>query len=103
MRFPPRRASPEGQSFRSLGDETPSELRRKRDLAKRSGGDDSDDDYENVRDTKVMRQLMLTFITVSRWGFKSCAGPKALKISELLSTFYITDLQLLCYIRERYL
>lgn len=54
MCFSPRRASPEGQSFRSLGDETPSELRRKRDSAKHSRGDESDDDYENVRDTEVM-------------------------------------------------
>lgn len=59
--FPPRRASPDGQSFRSLGDETPTEFRRKRDSPKHSGGDDSDGDYENVRETEVMRQLMLTF------------------------------------------
>ncbi|XP_068601304.1 SH3 domain-binding protein 2 [Brachionichthys hirsutus] len=45
---PLQRASPEGQSFRSLGAETPAELRRKRDSA-RSGGGDSDDDYENVQ------------------------------------------------------
>uniref|UniRef100_A0A3B4XQ80 SH3 domain-binding protein 2 n=1 Tax=Seriola lalandi dorsalis TaxID=1841481 RepID=A0A3B4XQ80_SERLL len=42
----PFRASPEGQSFRSLGDETPSEFRGRRD--KRGGGDDSDEDYENL-------------------------------------------------------
>ncbi|XP_023281364.1 SH3 domain-binding protein 2 [Seriola lalandi dorsalis] len=42
-----QRASPEGQSFRSLGDETPSEFRGRRD--KRGGGDDSDEDYENVQ------------------------------------------------------
>ncbi|XP_070780544.1 SH3 domain-binding protein 2 isoform X2 [Enoplosus armatus] len=46
---PLQRASPEGQSFRSLGGETPSEFRRKRDPAKHSGGDESDDDYENVQ------------------------------------------------------
>ncbi|XP_034458542.1 SH3 domain-binding protein 2 isoform X2 [Hippoglossus hippoglossus] len=40
-------ASPEGQSFRSSGDETPSEFRWKADPVK--GGDDSDDDYENVQ------------------------------------------------------
>nr|XP_046231556.1 SH3 domain-binding protein 2 isoform X2 [Scatophagus argus] len=42
-------ASPEGQSFRSLGDESPTEIRRKRDLVKHSGGDESDEDYENVQ------------------------------------------------------
>ncbi|XP_070844408.1 SH3 domain-binding protein 2 [Chaetodon trifascialis] len=44
---PLQRASPDGQSFRSLGDETPAEFRRKRD--KHSRGDESDDDYENVQ------------------------------------------------------
>ncbi|XP_062269439.1 SH3 domain-binding protein 2 isoform X1 [Platichthys flesus] len=42
-----QRASPEGQSFRSSGDETPSEFRWKRDPGK--DDDDSDDDYENVQ------------------------------------------------------
>ncbi|XP_041816127.1 SH3 domain-binding protein 2 isoform X2 [Chelmon rostratus] len=42
-------ASPDGQSFRSLGDETPADFRRKRDTAKHSGRDESDDDYENVQ------------------------------------------------------
>ncbi|KAM4527291.1 SH3 domain-binding protein 2 isoform 2-T2 [Odontesthes bonariensis] len=47
----PLQASPDGQSFRSLGDESPPEYRRKRDLAKHGGGegDDSDDDYKNVQ------------------------------------------------------
>lgn len=44
---PLQRASPEGQSFRSLGDETPGDFRRKRD--KHSREDESDDDYENVQ------------------------------------------------------
>ncbi|XP_028274473.1 SH3 domain-binding protein 2 isoform X2 [Parambassis ranga] len=45
-----QRASPEGQSFRSLGGEMPAGLRMKQDLSKHSvGGDDSDDDYENVQ------------------------------------------------------
>ncbi|KAM7369347.1 hypothetical protein PAMP_013621 [Pampus punctatissimus] len=46
--IPFQRASPDGQSFRSLNDETPAEFRRKRELAKHSG-EDSDDDYENVQ------------------------------------------------------
>lgn len=46
---PLQRASPDGQSFRSLGDETPAEFRRKKDAMKPSGGDNSDDDYENVQ------------------------------------------------------
>uniref|UniRef100_A0A3Q3WU19 PH domain-containing protein n=1 Tax=Mola mola TaxID=94237 RepID=A0A3Q3WU19_MOLML len=45
---PPPRASPEGQSFRLLGEETPSDLRRKRDSTKHGGGGESDDDYENL-------------------------------------------------------
>lgn len=55
MCYPSRRASPDGQSFRSLGDETPAEFRRKQDSGKHSGGHDSDDDddYENVRYTEV--------------------------------------------------
>lgn len=44
---PLQRASPDGQSFRSLGDETPGDFRKKRD--KCGGGDDSDEDYENVQ------------------------------------------------------
>ncbi|XP_069016986.1 SH3 domain-binding protein 2 isoform X1 [Embiotoca jacksoni] len=46
-----QRASPDGQSFRSLGDETPErEFRRKQDSSKSSGGDDDiDDDYVNVQ------------------------------------------------------
>ncbi|KAM7393277.1 hypothetical protein PAMA_008095 [Pampus argenteus] len=47
--IPIQRASPDGQSFRSLNDETPAEFRRKRELAKGSGEEDSDDDYENVQ------------------------------------------------------
>ncbi|XP_042250387.1 SH3 domain-binding protein 2 isoform X1 [Thunnus maccoyii] len=46
---PFQRASPDGQSFRSLSDETPTEFRRKRESAKHGGGEDSDDDYENVQ------------------------------------------------------
>ncbi|XP_036973646.1 SH3 domain-binding protein 2 isoform X2 [Acanthopagrus latus] len=45
----PLQASPDGQSFRSLGDETPADFRRKRDSSKRSEEGDSDDDYENVQ------------------------------------------------------
>ncbi|KAL6097169.1 sh3bp2 [Pungitius sinensis] len=45
---PLQRASPDGQSFRSLGDETPSESRWKPDSKKRGGGEESDDDYEDV-------------------------------------------------------
>ncbi|KAA8584645.1 hypothetical protein FQN60_008430, partial [Etheostoma spectabile] len=45
---PLQRASPDGQSFRSLGDETPTEFRMKRD-SKPSGGYESDDDYENMQ------------------------------------------------------
>ncbi|XP_040914452.1 SH3 domain-binding protein 2 isoform X1 [Toxotes jaculatrix] len=44
-----QRASPEGQSFRSLGDETLSDFRRKRDSAIHGGGHESDDDYENMQ------------------------------------------------------
>ncbi|XP_022072479.2 SH3 domain-binding protein 2 isoform X3 [Acanthochromis polyacanthus] len=44
---PLQRASPDGQSFRSLGDET--EFRRKKDAIKPGGGDNSDEDYENVQ------------------------------------------------------
>lgn len=43
-----QRASPDGQSFRSLGDETPTEFRRKRESPKHGAGDESDEDYENV-------------------------------------------------------
>ncbi|XP_028318688.1 SH3 domain-binding protein 2 isoform X2 [Gouania willdenowi] len=43
-----QRASPDGQSFRSLEDVTPTEFRRKRDLDRLGGGDDSDEDYENM-------------------------------------------------------
>ncbi|GAA6233984.1 SH3 domain-binding protein 2 isoform X1 [Lates japonicus] len=46
---PFQRASPEGQSFRSIGEEVPLEYRKKRNLSKPGGGDDSDDDYENVQ------------------------------------------------------
>ncbi|RVE65421.1 hypothetical protein OJAV_G00116420 [Oryzias javanicus] len=47
---PFQRASPEGQSFRSQGNETPPDLMRERDWKKPGGeGDDSDDDYENVQ------------------------------------------------------
>lgn len=53
--FPPRRASPDGQSFRSLGEETPADFRRKRD--KRSEDGDSDDDYENVREPDVTQSI----------------------------------------------
>uniref|UniRef100_UPI0037E70D1D SH3 domain-binding protein 2 isoform X2 n=1 Tax=Semicossyphus pulcher TaxID=241346 RepID=UPI0037E70D1D len=45
----PFQASPDGQSFRSLGEETSTESRKKRDSPKRGGGDDSDEDYENVQ------------------------------------------------------
>ncbi|KAI9519223.1 hypothetical protein NQZ68_030755, partial [Dissostichus eleginoides] len=44
-----QRASPDGQSFRSSGDEAPSEFRRKLGSSKHSGGCESDDDYENVQ------------------------------------------------------
>ncbi|XP_051268148.1 SH3 domain-binding protein 2 isoform X3 [Dicentrarchus labrax] len=46
---PLQRASPDGQSFRSLGDETPTDFRRKRDSGKHTVGDESDEDYENVQ------------------------------------------------------
>ncbi|XP_045923380.1 SH3 domain-binding protein 2 isoform X1 [Micropterus dolomieu] len=46
---PLQRASPEGQSFRSLGDEAPTEFRKQRDFTKHSKGDDSDEDYENIQ------------------------------------------------------
>lgn len=48
MDFLVRRLSPEGQSFRSQGEEVPPDFRTKRDWDKPGGGDDSDDDYENV-------------------------------------------------------
>nr|XP_040053887.1 SH3 domain-binding protein 2 isoform X2 [Gasterosteus aculeatus aculeatus] len=45
----PLKASPDGQSFRSLGDETPTESRWKQGSNKRGGGEESDDDdYEDV-------------------------------------------------------
>ncbi|XP_030005818.1 LOW QUALITY PROTEIN: SH3 domain-binding protein 2 [Sphaeramia orbicularis] len=43
-----QRASPDGQSFRSSGDEVPPEFRRKWDSAKHDDESD-DDDYENVQ------------------------------------------------------
>lgn len=43
-----QRTSPEGRSFRSSLEETPAEFRRKQDSSKHGGGDDSDEDYENV-------------------------------------------------------
>ncbi|XP_068588575.1 SH3 domain-binding protein 2 isoform X2 [Cebidichthys violaceus] len=43
----PLQASPDGQSFRSSGDEVSAEFRRKRD--KHSRGEESDEDYENVQ------------------------------------------------------
>ncbi|CAJ1071130.1 LOW QUALITY PROTEIN: SH3 domain-binding protein 2 [Xyrichtys novacula] len=46
---PLQRASPEGQSFRSLGEETPLESRKKHGSSKGSKGDDSDSDYENAQ------------------------------------------------------
>ncbi|XP_070706648.1 SH3 domain-binding protein 2 isoform X3 [Pempheris klunzingeri] len=45
----PLQASPDGQSFRSLGDEMPADFRRKRGSGKHSEGDESDDDYENMQ------------------------------------------------------
>ncbi|XP_073333450.1 SH3 domain-binding protein 2 isoform X2 [Pagrus major] len=45
----PLQASPDGQSFRSLGEETPTDFRRKRDPSKHSEEGDSDDDYENMQ------------------------------------------------------
>ncbi|XP_015246557.1 PREDICTED: SH3 domain-binding protein 2 isoform X1 [Cyprinodon variegatus] len=44
---PFQRASPEGQSFRSLGEEVPADYRKKTKSSKH--GHDSDDDYENVQ------------------------------------------------------
>lgn len=49
-----RRASPEGQSFRSRQAETPLETWRKTDPSKDSGGHTWDEDYENVRESEVM-------------------------------------------------
>lgn len=50
-----RRASPEGQSFRSRQTETPSEAWGKADPSKHSEGQHaSDEDYENVRESGVM-------------------------------------------------
>lgn len=48
-----RRASPDGQSFRSSGDEVPADFRKQWDSAKHNGdqSDDDDDDYENVRES----------------------------------------------------
>ncbi|XP_031711645.1 SH3 domain-binding protein 2 isoform X2 [Anarrhichthys ocellatus] len=47
---PRQRASPDGQSFRSSGDEVPAEFKRKQDSDKHSRGEESDDDdYENVQ------------------------------------------------------
>lgn len=57
MCFPARRESPDGQSFRSLGDEAPADFRRNQDRDKHTEGDDYDDDYENVREIEVMCQL----------------------------------------------
>ncbi|XP_044029946.1 SH3 domain-binding protein 2 isoform X2 [Siniperca chuatsi] len=45
----PFQASPEGQSFRSLGEEMPAEFRKKPDPPKHSKRDESDDDYEDVQ------------------------------------------------------
>ncbi|XP_074473579.1 SH3 domain-binding protein 2 isoform X3 [Sebastes fasciatus] len=68
----PIQASPDGQSFRSLADETPTEFRRKRD--KHSGGDDSDDDYENVQlpDSVFIDTTETSFIEKL---FKECPIP----------------------------
>uniref|UniRef100_A0A146ZQB7 SH3 domain-binding protein 2 n=1 Tax=Fundulus heteroclitus TaxID=8078 RepID=A0A146ZQB7_FUNHE len=46
-RSPFQRASPDGQSFRSLGEEVPTGGRKKTKLSKNAN--DSDDDYENVQ------------------------------------------------------
>ncbi len=51
--FLPRRSSPEGQSFRSLADETPTEFKKKQNPAKDRGGNESEEDYENVRETEA--------------------------------------------------
>ncbi|XP_041937048.1 SH3 domain-binding protein 2 isoform X2 [Alosa sapidissima] len=47
-RGPSLQSSPDGQSFRSLGDEMPSVVKKLAKL-KRGAEDDSDDDYENVQ------------------------------------------------------
>ena len=49
-----RRASPDGQSIRLRGDEIPTEYRRKRDRGLHSRGEDSDDDYVNVREISTL-------------------------------------------------
>lgn len=69
---PFQRASPDGQSFRSLSDETPAEFRRKRESAKH--GEDSDDDYENVQlpDSVFIDTTETSFVERL---FKDSSGP----------------------------
>ncbi|KAM4635245.1 SH3 domain-binding protein 2 [Polymixia lowei] len=44
-----QRASPEGQSFRTLAEAMPADYRKQRNRAEDSGEDDSEEDYENVQ------------------------------------------------------
>ncbi|XP_037548510.1 SH3 domain-binding protein 2 [Nematolebias whitei] len=61
---PIKRTTPDGQSFRSLVDENPVEIRRKPYSNKHGGGDDSDDDYETVQLPKsvFINSMETTFV-----------------------------------------
>lgn len=54
-----RRASPDGQSFRSLGEEIPADFRKKPKSSKHRR--DSDDDYENVSNLQITLSSFLAF------------------------------------------
>ncbi|XP_061590505.1 SH3 domain-binding protein 2 isoform X2 [Cololabis saira] len=61
---PLQRASPDGQSIRSRGEETAPEFRRKRDSARNSRGEDDDGDYENMHlpDSVFIDSTETTFV-----------------------------------------
>ncbi|KAM4719265.1 SH3 domain-binding protein 2 isoform 1-T1 [Anableps anableps] len=72
-RSPFQRASPDGQSFRSLGEEIPPDFRKKPKSSKH--GNDSDDDYENVQlpDSVFIDSTETTF--VEKLFKECCANP----------------------------
>ncbi|MED6247815.1 hypothetical protein ATANTOWER_017782 [Ataeniobius toweri] len=68
---PFQRASPDGQSFRSLGDEVPADFRKKPKPSKHRN--DSDDDYENVQlpDSVFIDSTETSFVEML---FKECCA-----------------------------
>lgn len=75
---PLQRASPDGQSFRSSGDEVPADFRKQWDSAKHNGdqSDDDDDDYENVQlpDSVFIDSTETSF--VEKLFKESCDSPE---------------------------